>query len=63
MIMADIIAELLRLFLAFDYLAHYEVLIFALIEACKEIHGNFNQICRNMTLRLSDSIQQLFWIF
>lgn len=47
--MTDIISDLLNLFLAFDYLAHYEVLIFALIEMCKEIHGNFNQICRNVT--------------
>lgn len=47
--MTDIISELLNLFLAFDYLAHFEVSIFALIELCKGIHGNFNQICRNMT--------------
>lgn len=47
--MADVISELLNLFLAFDYLAHYKVLIFALIEMCKEIHENFNQICGNVT--------------
>lgn len=47
--MADIISELLNLFLAFDYLARCEVLIFALIEMCKKIHENFNQICRYVT--------------
>lgn len=61
--MADVVSELLNLFLAFDYLAHYEVLIFVLIETCKGIHGHFNQICRNVALCLSESIQQLFWIF
>lgn len=61
--MTGIISELLNLYLVFDYLAHYEALIFALIERCKQIHRKFNQICRNVALRMSDSIQQMFWIF
>lgn len=40
--MTGIISELLDLYLVFDYLAHYEVLIFALIERCKQIHRKFN---------------------
>lgn len=61
--MTGIISELLNLYFVFDYLAHYEVLIFALAERCKQIYRKFNQICRNVALRLSDSIQQMFWVF
>jgi len=61
--MTGIISELLNLYLVLDYLAHYEVLIFALIGRCKQIQRKFNQICRNVALRLSDSIKQMFWIF